>query len=115
MAPPARPSTAPADAAAVARGAAIFASKDVGCSECHSGEAGTDGKAHDVQSKAKRDVGGSFNTPSLRFIGGTGPYFHDGRYATLGELLRGTDGTMGHTSQLSPDDLAALEAYLRTR
>ena len=41
------------------------------------------------------------------------PYFHDGRYATLSDVLSGSDGTMGHTSQLTPDDRLALEAYLR--
>jgi DNA-binding beta-propeller fold protein YncE/mono/diheme cytochrome c family protein len=114
MAPPASPPPSPRDGEAIKRGAALFASKDVGCAGCHAGEDGTDGQTHDVQSKAKLDTVGVFNTPSLRYVGGTGPYFHDGRYATLGELLRGGDG-MGHTSQLSPDDLNALEAYLRTR
>jgi cytochrome c peroxidase len=67
-----------------------------------------------VKSKAKADQSSVFNTPSLRFVGGTGPYFHDGRYKTLRALLTSTDGTMGHTKHLSPDDLDALEAYLRT-
>ena len=98
----------------VARGAAIFASKEAGCSGCHSGASFTDGKNHDVGSKAKSDRAGEFNTPSLHLVGGTGPYFHDGRYATLGELLRKSDGQMGRTGHLSNDDLDALEAYLRT-
>lgn len=45
---------------------------------------------------------------------GTAPYFHDGRYATLGELLRETKGKMGWGADLGDDDLAALEAYLLT-
>ena len=55
-----------------------------------------------------------FDTPSLRFVSGTAPYFHDGRYPTLRALLVGSDGKMGHTAKLSPHELDALEAYLRT-
>ena len=67
-----------------------------------------------MKSKAKSDRDGDFNTPSLKFISGTGPYFHDGRYKTLNALLRDIDGKMGHTKHLSEPDLDALEAYLRT-
>jgi mono/diheme cytochrome c family protein len=98
----------------VDRGARLFASADVGCSTCHSGALGTDNERHDVGSKTDADRAGEFNTPSLHLVGGTGPYFHDGRYATLHDLLAASKDYMGHTSQLSPDDLEALEAYLRT-
>jgi mono/diheme cytochrome c family protein len=98
----------------VARGAAIFASSEAGCSGCHGNALLTDGSRHDVSSKTDVDKEAVFNTPSLRFIGGAGPYFHDGRYATLHDLLVGVDGTMGHTSHLSAQDLSALESYLRT-
>lgn len=103
-----------ADPAKVARGAKIFASREAQCATCHSGGATTDGTTHDVRSKAKADVGKAFNTPSLHLVGGAGPFFHDGRYASLRELLKGTDGTMGKTSHLSEADLDALETYLRT-
>jgi DNA-binding beta-propeller fold protein YncE/mono/diheme cytochrome c family protein len=105
---------APENDAAVARGAAIFASKEAGCASCHVPGALTDGARHDVQSRTNSDRSASFNTPSLRFVGGTGPYFHDGRYKTLHDLLRDVDGKMGHTKHLSENDLAALESYLRT-
>ena len=98
----------------VARGAQIFASKEAGCATCHSGASFTDGNTHDVKSKAESDRGSSFKTPSLHFVGGTGPYFHDGRYKTLHDLLRDIDGKMGHTKQLSEADLDSLEAYMRT-
>ena len=97
-----------------ARGKELFASTDTGCSTCHAGVDGTDNQRHDVKSKTAPDKSGDFNTPSLRFVGGTGPYFHDGRYKTLAELLKDSDGKMGKTGHLSPDDLGALEAYLRT-
>ena len=73
---------------------------------------GTDGAAHDVKSGDVIESSLSFDTPSLRFVGGTAPYFHDGRYPTLEALLEHTDGTMGHTIALPRADLLALAAYL---
>lgn len=100
---PQRPKTA-----AEVRGEALFASGEVGCARCHDGPARTDKQAHDIQS------GGTFDTPSLRFVGGTAPYFHDGRYPTLRALLADTDGRMGHTGQLEEAELRDLESYLRS-
>lgn len=111
LVPPPMP---PSDDPRVKRGAEIFASTAAACSTCHSGPLFTDNKHHDVQSKTEADKTSSFNTPSLRFVASRGPYFHDGRYATLRDLLTAADRKMGHTQQLSNDDLEALEAYLRT-
>lgn len=112
-APPARDAAIPLDAKAQ-RGAAIFASKEAECSSCHAGPTLSDGAVHDVKSRTDADRTGTFKTPTLRFVGGTGPYFHDGRYKTLSTLLRDADGKMGHTKHLSDSDLDALETYLRT-
>jgi DNA-binding beta-propeller fold protein YncE/mono/diheme cytochrome c family protein len=114
LAPPPQSAPNPADATKIARGNTIFHSEAAGCSGCHAGDIATDNEHHDVQSKAGADKNGNFNTPTLRFVGGGGPYFHDGRYKTLHQLLTDADRKMGHTAQLSPDDLEALEAYLRT-
>jgi mono/diheme cytochrome c family protein len=111
---PTPPAEVVTDKAKVQRGAAIFASKEAGCSGCHAGADFTDGKNHDVGSKHKSDLENAFNTPSLHLVGGTGPYFHDGRYKTLSQLLRQSDGKMGNTKHLSGADLDALESYLRT-
>jgi cytochrome c peroxidase len=54
------------------------------------------------------------DTPSLRFVAGTAPYFHDGRYKTLEELLAAPDHAMGESTRLSRQDRAALAAYLET-
>ncbi len=111
----AAPKAAKVDATISTRGKAIFESEKAACSSCH-GDAGElpDGERHNVRSWAQGDVTGSFDTPSLRGVGGSAPYFHDGRYRTLHQLLGRVDGTMGHTKQLSPDDMNALETYLRS-
>ena len=113
---PAPPQVTPtrAEHAKVERGRAIFASREAGCSTCHTGASFTDGLNHDVGSKHKADRAPSFNTPSLRFVGRTAPYFHDGRYANLRELLTKSDGKMGRSKHLSNADLEALESYLET-
>ncbi|MFT3765713.1 MAG: di-heme oxidoredictase family protein [Minicystis sp.] len=98
----------------VARGEAIFASAETGCARCHAGDRTTDGVTHDVVSLVKGDRSRLFDTPSLRFIGRSAPYFHDGRYATLEDLIRGVDGTMGNTAHLGAEDVRALVAYLET-
>jgi len=99
----------------VARGKEIFTSSEAQCSSCHVPSRGfTDGEVHDVKSKTASDKHASFNTPSLAGCGGAGPWFHDGRYATLNELLKGSDGKMGKTKHLSDSDLDALETFLRT-
>ncbi len=110
---PAPPREASDSAALVAKGEQIFNSKDAECASCHA-TGGTDNKNHDVQSRDHADKKAEFNTPSLKFVGGHAPYFHDGRYDTLRDLIIKSDGTMGHTKQLAPGDVDALEAYLRT-
>jgi DNA-binding beta-propeller fold protein YncE len=96
-----------------ARGEALFHAEDVGCSSCHLGDdATTDGLRHDVRSAARFERVRAFETPSLRFIARSAPYFHDGRYGTLREMLAATSGAMGSTQHLAEGDLNALEEYL---
>jgi DNA-binding beta-propeller fold protein YncE/mono/diheme cytochrome c family protein len=105
------------DPEVVARGRSIFNSYEAGCSGCHAVKSGKpigDGDIHDVGSKARGDVGKELATPSLEFVGGTAPYFHDGRYATLDDLLKKTDGKMGSTGHLHPADRDALASYLES-
>lgn len=103
------------DPSSVERGLAIFRSPEAECSSCH-GEGGDlpDGVSHDVKSRAGADIRTKFDTPSLRFVSGSAPYFHDGRYKDLHTLLTRSDGKMGHTKQLAPSELADLEAYLES-
>ena len=95
------------------RGAALFSSAEAGCAGCHVGAA-TDNARHGVDSETPADITPRFDTPSLRSLSGRAPYFHDGRYRNLHELLTANDDKMGHTRQLSAGDIASLEAYLET-
>jgi DNA-binding beta-propeller fold protein YncE len=96
-----------------ARGSELFHSS-LGCASCHAEKTGfTDLDVHEIGSATVADTKRQFLAPSLRFVGGSAPYFHDGRYATLEELLRKNE-KMGDTKSLSADDRGALEAYLRT-
>jgi DNA-binding beta-propeller fold protein YncE len=99
---------------AIARGRDLFFDSAQGCATCHLAGNGSDGKQHDVGSQAKADSAQRFDTPSLKFVSGTAPYFHDGRYQTLGELLAAPDSRMGHSAHLNEADRAALAAFLET-
>jgi mono/diheme cytochrome c family protein len=99
--------------ALVAQGKEIFHSEKAECGTCHH-EGGTDNKVHELGSKAKADRKPGFNTPSLSYLSGRGQFFHDGRFESLRDLLVQSDGMMGHTKHLKPEELDALEAYLRT-
>jgi cytochrome c peroxidase len=72
------------DEAAVRRGQDVFARQ--ACATCHSPPTYTSAKAYDV---GLADEAGLklFNPPSLRGVGQGGPYFHDGRAATLAEVF----------------------------
>jgi hypothetical protein len=107
---------APARAPAVAseRGHAVFVER---CASCHSPWSGfTDGERHDVGSRARADLARAFDTPSLRLVASTAPYFHDGRYRDLRALLDGSQGTMWHAPRggLPRADRDALIEFLRT-
>jgi mono/diheme cytochrome c family protein len=100
------------DAALVRRGRELFEGAEQGCGTCHAG-GWTDAQVHGFSPTAQ-DIKTSFDTPSLQFIGGTAPYFHDGRYATLEALLADPASPMGHSATLPANDRAALAAYLRS-
>ncbi len=49
-----------------------------------------------------------FDTPSLRGVASSPPYFHDGSAPTLHDALEMTEGKMGNISSLSDMDVDAL-------
>lgn len=93
----------PLDAAQRARGAEIF--NERGCTECHVGGVGTNLQRYDV------GTGGEFDTPSLRWLWLSAPYFHDGRAAVLADVfaLPGRHQLIGI---LPEEDIQALVTYL---
>jgi cytochrome c peroxidase len=102
-----------------ARGKALFFDGDVGCSNCHQDADYTDRTPHALKPLPPLlgfddDREPAFKTPSLLGVGGTPPYYHDGREASLEDLLLHNDDRMGKTRQLSDEDRAALAAFLRT-
>lgn len=80
-----------------------------GCGFCHQGGVGTDGVRHQL-GKEKEPI----DTPSLRRVARTAPYFHDGRYPTLQALLADPKSGMGSTAKLTPDERRLIERYLET-
>lgn len=101
----------PSDAAPAAakRGYELFIVK-AGCKTCH--------EPPHYEKKDVEDVGsgGKFKVPSLRSVGRTGPYFHDGRYQTLDQAVRAMWEYVqkaGTTEKLTDDDLRDLVEFLK--
>ena len=116
------------------RGQGIFNSR--GCNACHAGTLFSDNQFHNIGVRPQlEDTGrfqvtgntnniGEFRTPSLRNVGLRGPYFHNGRLATLEEVVdfynRGGDFDAPNINHnlirplgLSPQQRADLVAFLR--
>jgi mono/diheme cytochrome c family protein len=105
---PTIPHSPPADASAVTRGSALFASQ--GCIACHSGPELTNNQTVDV------GTGGSFQVARLLGVGWRAPFLHDGRAATLTDRFGSGGGGDAHgvTSTLSASQIADLVAYLNS-
>lgn len=101
----------------VEEGRAIFDSAEAGCSGCHSGPAYTDRARHRLGpgDDPERDLRlPKIDTPSLIGLWASAPYFHDGRYADLRQLLTDRRLHMGSTGHLDQGRVGALIAYLQT-
>ena len=90
----------------------------LGCQICHSPPRFTDGLRHDVgtvEPSSGLGIGQSldgigFETPTLRGIWNTSPYFHSGRATSLYEVLGNLDH--GDTGGLTASEIDQLIAYL---
>jgi len=107
------PSPQPADDA-VRRGRAVFTKAE--CANCHSGSLYTDLTKYDVGTGIGRQADWCFDTPTLLEAWRTAPYLHDGRAATLDEVVGvcNPDDRHGITSNLTADERADLVAFLRS-
>jgi cytochrome c peroxidase len=106
-----KPDGTPTDAAPAAarRGYDIFMVK-AGCKACHLPPGYDKKDLEDVGS------GGKFKVPSLRLVGSTAPYFHDGRFATLEQTVRFMWEYVqkaGTTEKLTEADLKDLVEFLK--
>lgn len=99
---------------AAERGRAVY--EKAGCASCHPGEFFTDCKAYDVGTGLDRDAGRAWDTPTLREAWRTAPYLHDGRAATLEEVVGPLNAGDRHgtTSTLSEAERRELVEYLRS-
>jgi Di-haem cytochrome c peroxidase len=104
---------------AARRGERVFNAPRAGfggesCASCH--PASTffrDGRVHRLGSGSPPSpsaLDGGYETPTLLGIAETAPYFHDGRFATLAEVIEWFDGTFA--LGLSPEERSDLNAYL---
>jgi cytochrome c peroxidase len=103
-------------APAALRGRALFA--ELGCAACHRPPSFATDSYHSVGVPAEGN-GGRARVPSLRGVGLTAPYFHDGSAATLETVVRhyergGGPGASGALTplQLTEEDIRDLVAFL---
>ena len=110
--------------------------QSVGCINCHNGPMFSDFATHvlavpDNPKLPESDSGVNktyaFRTPSLRNLGATAPYMHNGAFATLGEVVefyrrisrgggrRGGGGARGVNAQVSRDQIDPLARQLNMR
>jgi hypothetical protein len=106
--PAPRPSP-PIDAAAVAKGDALFHDAVVGCATCHAGAKLTNGTLADVGKGEKLKV------PSLLGVAARAPFMHDGCAATLTDRFGACGGSNhGSTASLTPEQVSFLVAYMES-
>ncbi|MEM6930213.1 MAG: c-type cytochrome, partial [Myxococcota bacterium] len=102
----------PSDDALVAEGRDLFLG-DAACAACHAGAQYTDAQLHVV-----REGEPPLKTPSLLGVGARAPYMHDGCAITLAQRFTdpacGGGDRHGTTSALSPGDVDALVAFLKS-
>jgi len=94
---------------AAERGRRLFR-EEAACERCHQASLGyTDGTSHVLGS-----TGSAIDTPSLIGVSASGPWFHDGRYATLRALLEDPRSGMGNAHALSAEQRDDLIAWMET-
>jgi YVTN family beta-propeller protein len=99
----------------IALGRSVF--EELNCQICHVPPFYTDHKLHDVgtgddtKEKNSHDRGTAFDTPSLRGLWLTAPYFHDGSADSLEEVFQ--TGLIHNISrEVEPSELQALISFI---
>ena len=84
--------------------------KKLGCANCHPAPYYTDGKKHQIGSPGISDRTSSWDTPTLIEVWRSGPYLHDGRSATIYDMLK-TD-KHGLREELTDKEIEQLAEYV---
>ncbi len=97
---------------AARKGSEVF--ERAGCAACHPEGLYTDLRPYDVGTTKDRDSGKPLDTPTLVEVWRTAPYLHDGRAATLADVLTrcNPDDRHGATTSLSPDEIEQLAEFV---
>lgn len=84
------------------------------CGVCHPSPLRTDLKEYDVGTGTGLDEGETFDTPSIIEVWRTAPYLHDGRAATIEEVLTkfNPQNKHGETGNLTQEQLHDLAQYV---
>ncbi|MBN1362025.1 MAG: hypothetical protein JW993_15625 [Sedimentisphaerales bacterium] len=91
--------------------------RKAGCTRCHAGPLYTDLARHDVGTGTDDETNTSYDTPTLVEAWRTAPYLHDGRAATIEQVLTTFNPAdkHGRTSILGEEEISHLAAYVLTR
>jgi hypothetical protein len=97
------------------RGQRVF--RDAGCASCHSGPYYTNGRLFNVGTGLGAESTEAFDTPTLIEVWRTAPYLHDGRAATIREVLtvHNPQDKHGRTSNLTDEQITDLAEFVLTR
>lgn len=100
---------------AAKRGEKVFRGSVARCSSCHTGEYFADGRVHNVGTGVPGDAYEGFSTPSLRGIYDRTKYLHDGRAASLEEVVKKfhNPAKVSGEGELSDAEIQDLLAFLR--
>jgi hypothetical protein len=87
---------------------------EAGCADCHPAPLFTDLRLYDVGTTGVLDAGRKLDTPTILENWRTAPYLHDGRAASMREVLttHNKGDTHGATSKLSEEEINALVEFL---